>query len=492
MNQALWKQIEQWFDVHREQLLEDLKRIVRIPSISAPWDESKEMTREVYGPFGPENKRVLNEMLQIAKEHGFDTVNYEDYVGRISSCTEPDMTNTVGFWNHLDVVPVGNDWSQDPFEMIEKDGFVIARGVRDNKGPAVGMLYLMQCIRELQIPMKHALCLFVGTDEERGMEDMEYYTAHYPTPALSLVADSGFPVCYGEKGILEGHLIANQPWSHRIVSVTGGYASNMIPDRACAVLKTENGLYEEILSSCQSEVEEKLLLVEQSEEEITVTAFGTSRHSAYPDGSINALHVLAKAMRKIAVLEEQDKAAFAFLEHASQGYYGEEAGIAFSDEVSGKTTCAATVLTMEAGHMCLNLNIRYSITADSQKLCQGLCGYAAAHDAVWRVEQDMKPGYFPKEHPAVDFLTNLYNEWQGLEKEAFVMGGGTYARKLPNAFAYGLGGVVETEEEKQRWKAVFAPGKGGAHEPDEGMLLRSFFESIVFYTLAVIELDQIV
>lgn len=52
--------------------------------------------------------------------------------------------------------------------------------------------------------MKHRLCLFVGCDEERGMSDLEYYCAHYDTPAMSMIADSGFPVCYGEKGILEG------------------------------------------------------------------------------------------------------------------------------------------------------------------------------------------------------------------------------------------------------------------------------------------------
>lgn len=492
MNRELLEQINRWFDDHRTQMLEDLKRIVRIPSVSVPWREDMELSREEYGPFGPANKRVLEEMLLIGKEHGFDVTNYEDYVGRISNSENPDMSNTIGFWNHLDVVPVGNDWSHDPFDPIEKEGFLIARGAQDNKGPAVGMLYLMQCIRELGIPMRHSLCLFAGTDEERGMEDLEYYTAHYKTPGLSMIADSGFPVCYGEKGIIEGKLIAQTPWSDDVISVFGGHASNMIPDRACAVLKASDSCYEQICSSCAKEIEEKKICVEQEDGTVKVTAFGTSRHSAFPEGSVNAFYILASAMKKLSMITEQDRKLFAFLEETSCGCYGQEEGIAFEDEVSGRTTCTATVLTAKERKLCLNLNIRYSITADSDAILSGLETYAKNHQAVWQLERDSKPGYFPKEHPAVDFLTGLYNEWQGLQTKAFVMGGGTYARKLPNAFAYGIGGMPETQDDRQRKEAVFAPGKGGAHEPDEGLNLRMFFDAIAFYTLAVIELDKVV
>lgn len=197
-------------------------------------------------------------------------------------------------------------------------------------------------------------------------------------------------------------------------------------------------------------------------------------------------------MKLLPFVTEQDREVFAFLERSSCGCYGEEEGIAFADEVSGRTTCTATVLTAEERRLCLNLNIRYSITADSERILSGLAAYAQKHQAVWRLERDSKPGYFPKEHPAVDFLTGLYNEWQELQTKAFVMGGGTYARKLPNAFAYGIGGMPETQEDRQRKEAVFAPGTGGAHEPDEGLNLRMFFEAMAFYTLAVIELDKVV
>lgn len=71
------------------------------------------------------------------------------------------------------------------------------------------------------------------------MSDIKYYTENYETPALSMIADSGFPVCYGEKGILEGVLVSEKPFSNDIVAIQGGSASNMIPDNSWIVLKGE-------------------------------------------------------------------------------------------------------------------------------------------------------------------------------------------------------------------------------------------------------------
>ncbi len=489
MNQELMAKIDQWFEANRKPLIEDLKRIVRIPSILAEWDESCGMTKEEYGPFGPECKKALEEMLLIGREHGFETENYENYLGSIG-VKGSEMSNTIGFWNHLDVVPVGSGWSQDPFDPTEKDGFLVARGVGDNKGPAIGMLYLMQCIRELGIEMKHDLRLFVGCNEETGMEDMIYYTGKYPCPKLSLIPDCGFPVCYGEKGIIEGQFVLKEEISGDILSAEGGNASNIIPDYASAVLAKKDGLLVQICDEKAKKHADRIA-VEELEDGIRVSSTGRSCHSASPQGSVNAIHELAVFLMDAPFISETDKKQFVFLEMSTREYYGEVPGIAFEDEVSGKTTCTGTVLKMEGRTLTLNLNIRYAITADSEKMIAQLGTYAAEGGAYWRLERDSRPGYFPKEHPAVSFLTGLFNEYSGKNLEAFVMGGGTYARKLPNAFAYGLSGI-ETEADYEHKKALFRPGTGGAHERDECLDLKVFFEALKFYTMAVTELDQMI
>ena len=71
------------------------------------------------------------------------------------------------------------------------------------------------------------------------------------------------------------------------------------------------------------------------------------------------------------------------------------------------------------------------------------------------------------------------------------MGGGTYARKLPRAFAYGIGGMSESEEDQKLRKQLFLPGHGGAHEPDEGLNLRLLTEALKIYVMALIALNDI-
>lgn len=486
MDRDLYDKVSRWFEAHRDEMTEDIMRLVRIPSISCP-QEGEE------APFGKGCRDCLEEMLALGRKHGFCTENYENRVGSIGS-QDKDWDNMIGFWNHLDVVPVGNQWIYAPFEPVLKDYFLIGRGAQDNKGPAVGILYMMKCLRELQIPMRHQLRLFVGCDEERGMEDLAYYTSHYPTPRLSMIADSGFPVCYGEKGILEGSFYSEGAVSEMILELAGGSASNMIPDTAYVVLQATKELTEALQDSPPSSKAEQQaspeILTELQGNTIRVSAAGKSRHSAFPEGSVNAIHELMRFLAGLTPLPEGDRTLFGRLAYLSQEYYGEHTGIAGSDEVSGRTTCAATVLKFENRKVSLHFNIRYIISADRNALSANLTRTAAENNLTWILERDSAPNYFPREHPAVQLLTDLYNEITGSSSESFVMGGGTYARKLPRAFAYGVGGMKESEEDLQLKKQLFPPGHGGAHEPDEGLNLRLLTEAMKIYTMAVIALNE--
>lgn len=525
MDRELYEKVSAWFDGHKDAMVEDIKRLVRIDSVSRPGTDGT--------PFGKGCAQALEEMLAIGREHGFTCENHGGIVGSIGG-EEKHWDNLIGFWNHLDIVPTGSGWENGPFDPVVKDRFLIGRGVQDNKGPAVGILYMMQCLRELNVPLKHELCLFVGTDEERGMEDMEYYTAHYPTPKMSIAPDSGFPVCYGEKGILEGQMVTEGAVSPQVLDAKGGNASNMIPDRAWVLLADSEELREELekLTAQAETVPERTAdaeaaagtdksenaeaaakrtgenaalgqMAEQKEavigriswetepQGIRITAYGTSKHSAAPHGSVNAIHELCVFLENMTTVSEKDRHLFAKIGKLTREYDGEEAGIAYRDEISGQTTCAGTVLTMEEGHLSLTLNIRYAITAKDQEDIAALTDYGAANEIRFRLERNSRPGYFPKEHPAVDVLTNVYNELTGSDSKSYVMGGGTYARKLPNAFSYGPGGMRESDEDRQARERLFAPGHGGGHEPDEALNLRLFLEAMKIYACAIVALNDV-
>ena len=192
MDRELLSRVDAWLDDHREEILDDLGGLVRIPSVSDAEAEVK--------PFGQPCRDALEYMFRLGEKHGYATRNHENYIGQIEF-TRGDRT--VGIWAHLDVVPVNDPaaWVYPPFEMTRvEDRYLIGRGVQDNKMPAIGVFHAMNCLRDLGVKLRHGYSLYMGTNEERGMADVRWFAANRPCPELSLVPDCGFPVCVAQRG----------------------------------------------------------------------------------------------------------------------------------------------------------------------------------------------------------------------------------------------------------------------------------------------------
>ena len=139
------EEVKSWVDRNMPQLLDDLIRISRIPSIA-------EVHGTEYPPFGKACRDVLDETLQIGREYGFQTQNYEYYVGRVSY---GDQEEAIGIWSHLDVVETEDGWVYPPYEPTIRDGYMIARGCQDNKSSAAMALHVMRYLKEHQITLTH-------------------------------------------------------------------------------------------------------------------------------------------------------------------------------------------------------------------------------------------------------------------------------------------------------------------------------------------------
>ena len=114
-----------------ENMLQDLKDLVRHNSVYAE-DEK---------PFGRENRAVLEEAIRIMKDKGFETENV-DYYACYGEIGQGDKT--IGIVAHLDVVPAGEGWDSDPFEVVQKGDRLYGRGVSDDKGAAVASMYAIK------------------------------------------------------------------------------------------------------------------------------------------------------------------------------------------------------------------------------------------------------------------------------------------------------------------------------------------------------------
>lgn len=468
MNKELFAKIDCYLEENREVIVNGLKTLVSIPSVST--------TTEGEHPFGEGCAKVLDTALAMAANNGYKGTNHGYYYGLVEHGAGD---KTIGIFSHLDVVPEGSGWTGKPYEPVEKDGYLIGRGVADDKGAAVAGMHVMRCLDTLGVTLGSKISLYLGCSEETGMEDIERYVVEQPMPDFSIVPDTNFPVCHGEKGILELDAQCGDVFTE-ITSFSGGLASNMVPDTAVARLPYQKAVMKSLLELSD---EVTAVIVAQEGDEIVVTARGVSSHAAHPHGSVNAIGRLASFLAGAQCLCDGDRNICEFVSDTLSDHAGERLGIAHSDEPSGALTCICGLAKTESGSLSLNFNIRYPVTDKGSRCVDIMKTYFAA--SGWSVtnHHDSLPAYLPKDDPKVRTLCDIYADITGKDSTPYVMGGGTYSRHLKNAIGFGMENPGE--------ETPFAPGHGGVHQPDEAIKIQDLLDAIKIYVISMIEIDKI-
>ena len=88
------------------------------------------------------------------------------------------------------------------------------------------------------------------------------------------------------------------------------------------------------------------------------------------------------------------------------------------------------------------------------------------------------------EQPFIQTLMEAWREVTGLEGRPFVMGGGTYARKIPNAVAFGPG------QERNLDRLGLPKGHGNCHCADEAELFENLKNAVKIYVFALKKTGQ--
>ena len=114
---------------------------------------------------------------------------------------------------HADVVPVGEDTIYEPFAGTVYGDYILGRGCVDDKGPLIATLYALAFFKENHIPLKNDIRLVFGSNEERTMDDIEYYLERAGQPDWALAADGDFPAENGEMGRIDFTVPRNRPES---------------------------------------------------------------------------------------------------------------------------------------------------------------------------------------------------------------------------------------------------------------------------------------
>ena len=158
------------------------------------------------------------------------------------------------------------------------------RGSADDKGPAIVALYALKAVKDLNIPLNKNVRLILGTDEECGSSDIEYYYKIEKEAPMTFSPDADFPVINVEKGGLKANFIADFKEDRtlpRIISVNSGVKVNVIPDKATAVIEgIEKNEVEKYCDTVTNKIGVKFTVNEENNKCI-IEAKGKGAHAAY-------------------------------------------------------------------------------------------------------------------------------------------------------------------------------------------------------------------
>ena len=125
------------------------------------------------------------------------------------------------FAGHVDIVPSGDGWDTNPYEAVEKEGFIYGRGTQDMKS---GVAAFVQAVKEDE-NFNGTLSLLLTSDEEGDaingtVKVLEYLSEHNLLPHAVVVAEPtceelfGDAIKVGRRGSINGYITLKGKQGH--------------------------------------------------------------------------------------------------------------------------------------------------------------------------------------------------------------------------------------------------------------------------------------
>ncbi|GAA0786377.1 dipeptidase PepV [Hathewaya limosa] len=458
-------------DEMREQIIQTTQESIRIKSVA---DESQAKDGM---PFGEGPVKALEHVLEVSKKLGFKTVNVDNYVGYAEFGTGEEYITALG---HVDVVPEGDGWIHPPYAAEIHDGKLYGRGALDDKGPIIATLYGAKAIMDLGLPISKRIRIIFGTSEEIGSDELERYLKKEKPPVLGFTPDAEYPIINGEKGIVDLDLVKcfkeKQNGDVILKHIKGGQAGNVVADYCEALIETNN--QQEITDKLEKFIKETSyeLSLEKKENGILVKAKGMGAHGSTPWLGKNAIMHLIKFLAEIEFSSKEINQYIAFLNNnIGTETSGESFGIYLEDKVSGKLAFNVGVIKMTEERADLTLNIRHPVTNKLDDMMDPFKKKIEGTDFTIENFAYQAPLYFEESHPLVKALQKVYTEQTGKEATLLSIGGGTYAKEIPNTLAFG---------------PIFPGGESTIHQANEYIRVDNLILNAKIYAHALYELAK--
>ena len=447
-----------------EDAVKDIATLVSIRSV-----EDMEHA-EAGKPYGPAPFEALQTAVDIAARMGMDAHNCDGNIGYADvKGASPKQIAMIG---HTDVVPEGTGWTYDPYSLTRKDGYLIGRGVLDDKGPTVLALYAAKFFAERAEatgkPNPYTIRVIIGNNEETEMRDVDWYLENYEQPEFLFTPDADFPLICGEKGGYSA-TIRSGKISDVIVEFEGGTVGNAVAGEACALVRADAAALPEA---------ERISVEAAGDGLARITAHGIAAHASLPEGSINAIGLLVNYLLDNDLCSDDERRFLEFERLVFASYDGSTLGIKSSDQRLGALTCIGGTMRTKDGCFEQTIDSRYPESITGEKITETVGALAAQYGATLTCDLDMVPSYQSPDSAPIQTLVDTYNEFTGRNEKAYCIGGGTYARHFKCSGAFGPNDPLDP---MPAWI-------GAEHSADEGFSEEQLKRALEIY---IVSLDRL-
>jgi len=319
----------------------------------------------------------------------------------------------------------------------------------------------------------------LGTDEESGFSDIEYYYTKENEAPMTFAPDLCFPVVNVEKGPagidFEAEYDACEELP-RLVSLEGGVKGNVVPGKAYAIVEgMDYTVMENAVGTVELETGIHFLLETAGVGQIRITAVGTGCHASHCEDGNNALTGLLPLLdrlpfascRQIMLLHE----LAVLMPHGD--VTGTNLGVAMKDEVSGHLSLAFTMLSVKQDKLSGHLDLRRPLCANEVNCMNVARSNMEAAGLRWTNVTEKLPHHVPKDAPFVKTLLRIYEDVTGRQGECLSRGGYTYVHGMKNGVAFGAS-MPETDNQM--------------HGPDEFAVLEELVMSAKIFAQVIVDL----
>jgi succinyl-diaminopimelate desuccinylase len=244
---SLFTQLDTWIDLHFDEEVAYLQKLIQVPTDSPPGDNT------------PHAERTAELLAQF----GFQAEKYPIPAAEVKAYGLTSLTNlivrrhygeglTIALNAHGDVVPPGEGWTKNPYGGDIEEGKIYGRAAAVSKCDFASYAFAVRALESLDVSLKGTVELHFTYDEEFGGEYGPGWLLKnkLTKPDLLLAAGFSYQVVTAHNGCLQMEVTVHGKMAHAAIPASGVDALQGAV-KILNALYAQNELYKTVLSQVE-------------------------------------------------------------------------------------------------------------------------------------------------------------------------------------------------------------------------------------------------